>query len=253
MIDRQTATSQTMHRDLLAVIVPVKSIGIAELDRLTALALKAPDLEVIAVGNIVAEPAQGPSNLRCIDVACRIYPAMNLGAERARASYLLFMGIDDELLADNIARIVAGLAALEAPLVVLPFRVGHRLVNQRPVHGRPRSFHHQGVLFRRDALLAAGGYSDRYRLHSDLDLMLRMQRGATPASLAFPLVKFSKGGMSTSGRHAIDSIREFFAIYARQGVSRLTPSFVYSIALLVWYRVRFLLSPRPRNSVESRP
>jgi hypothetical protein len=250
MIDRQTPPSQALPRDLLAVIVPVKSLGVAELDRLVTLASRAPDLQVIAVGSVAVDVSQAPSNLHCLDVACKIYAAMNIGAEHARATYLLFMGIDDELLADNVPPVVAGLVAVHAALVVLPFCVGSRLVNQRPAQ-RPRSFHHQGVLFRRDALLAAGGYSDQYRLHSDLDLMLRMQRTATPVALALPLVRFSKGGMSTSGRHALDSIREFFAIFARQGVSRLTPSFLFSIALLMLYRVRFLLS-RSHDSVESR-
>jgi hypothetical protein len=118
--------------------------------------------------------------------------------------------------------------------------VGTRLVHQAP-SPRLRSFHHQGVLFDRQHLLNVGGYSDRYRLHSDLDLMFRLQRVANVRSVPIPLVVFSKGGMTTSGRHAVDSIREISRIYHVHDVSRWAFGFAFSVALLAWYRVRFLL------------
>lgn len=224
---------------LLAIVIPVKSIGEQELTRLNALGTSVPQVRIVAVGELSAVARPVP-NLRVLDVACSLYAAMNVGSEHADARYLLFMGADDVLLAENIPGTLAQLEEMRQSLVVLPFRVGEREVKQRPAR-KPRSFHHQGVLFERETLLASGGYSDRYRLHSDLDLMLRIQRHGSIAALDRPLVSFSKGGMSTSGRHAMTSIREFFAIYGEHRASRLSGSFAFSIALLLWYRVRFVV------------
>jgi hypothetical protein len=219
--------------------VPVKTIGPGELDVLVRTAERVPTVQIVAVGRLVAT-ANPPANLVIVDRDCPIYSAMNIGAETATSDYLLFMGIDDVLLVENVPHALLEIqAARRASLFVMPFSVGSRLVVQRAVAGRIRAFHHQGVLFERAALLREGGYSDRFRLHADLELMLRLQRQDTPTTLSRPLVRFSKGGMSTSGRHAITSIREFFAIYSEQRVSKLTGSFLFHIALLIWYRLHF--------------
>jgi hypothetical protein len=235
-----------MMNPSLSVIIPVKDLGSHEAAVLEKLARDAPLLNVICVGRLHADIPIVPTNLRTIASDCTLYEAMTRGAREASSDYLLFMGIDDVLIAANVADVVAGLRDVQnAAMVILPFQVGRRLVRQRATVGRLRSFHHQGVLFHRRTLLDLGGYDASYRLHSDLDLMFRMQRGGSVKSLGYALVVFSKGGASTSGRNSITSIREFSAIYRKHGVSRLVPSYAFSLALLIWYRIKYLCT-RPR-------
>jgi hypothetical protein len=226
----------------LSIIVPVKEMLAEEMTRLTHLASSMPPIDVIAVGKVSIALPREVDNLKILDRSCSIYEAMNLGAAASAADYLLFMGIDDELIVQNAAKIVAELQPGESTsLIILPFVVGRRLVKQGPTPRRLRAFHHQGVLFHRETLLRAGGYGLRYRLHSDLDLMLRIQRQGTTRGVVWPLVRFAKGGATTSGRHSVESIKEFFAIYRDHELSCMRFDFAFSVALLVWYRIRFLL------------
>jgi hypothetical protein len=224
----------------LSLVIPVKDIGAAELARLTGMACAAGALEVVVVGKLSARHTGVPANLKLIDHDCRIYDAMNLGARSAQSRYTLFMGIDDALIESNVGRVIEELSAIQSDLVILPFRVETRLVAQSFTNSRLTAFHHQGVLFHRERLLEAGGYDQSYALHADLDLMFRMQRTGRIATIGLPLVRFSKGGMTTSGRHSYDSIRQFGAIYAAHRVSRLSFQFVFSVALLLLYRLRFV-------------
>jgi hypothetical protein len=230
---------------LLGVVVPVKSIDAAALDILRESARAAQAVEFTAVGDALVECSGLPANLKIVRAQCNLYEAMNAGLERATAAYLLFMGIDDRLIAKNVPAVLAGLTALPpSPLVALPFVQNGRTIRLAPPRRGLRAFHHQGVLFRRTQALQLDGYSLRYRLHSDLDLMFRMQRLGPAGWIDVPLVVFALGGMTTSGRNSRQSMREFNQIYRAHGASRLSPGYLVSIAYLAWFRIRFLLVDR---------
>lgn len=226
---------------LLGIVIPVKSIDSQAQEALALVADRFPQVEVLAVGQLSASRSILPSNLQIIDSVCSIYEAMNKGVLLSNAKYLLFMGIDDTLIADSVLPIIETLARIEASLVVLPFMVGARRVDQQ-ASSRTESFHHQGMLFRRSTILELKGYRTDYLLHSDLDLMYRIQKTGTVANISIPLVVFSKGGATTSGRNAWRSISEINRIYRANDVTRFSKNFVFSIALLVLYRVKWVLS-----------
>jgi len=225
----------------LGVVIPVKLIDGEALSTLTSIAESAPALRFVAVGEVQAPKLSLPCNLQILDKDCSIYEAMNEGTRELNTDYLLFMGIDDELLAANADRIIAHLHEVgDASLVVLPFMVGRRLVRQKATSCRRRSFHHQGVLFARQKVMQLGGYSTQYRLHSDLDLMFRIQSCGTVASIDWPLVNFSTSGLTTSGRHASVSIVEFWRIYRANRIRRWSAQFAISVSIAAWYGLRYV-------------
>jgi hypothetical protein len=228
-----------MPQPTIGVVIPVKDFDASSLSLLSALARKAPQLKFIAVGR-VQTPVSESSNLRVVDLQCSIYEAMNVGTEKSTSDYLLYMGIDDRLLFENVDAVLNQLSTIDASLIVLPFMVGRRLVLQAPRTGLA-SFHHQGLLFNRHAVRKLGSYSTSYRLHSDLDLMFKVQKVGTVAAVSLPLVSFSKGGVTTTGRYALISMREITAIYRHNKVSRWCFEYAYSIALLCWYYARWLV------------
>lgn len=225
----------------LGVVIPVKEIDGPSFTALKSLAASAPNLSFVAVGKVTIDETT-PHNLKIVDIDCGIYQAMNIGVAESRAKYLLFMGIDDRLIWENVEKVLDQLRHVASPsLVVLPFMVGSRLVSQKVVPGERRSFHHQGVLFEREKILHLKGYSTQYRLHSDLDLMFRIQSLGSTGVINCPLVIFSTTGVTTSGRLAEVSIAEFWKIYGANGISRLSVQLAASMALAAWYGVRYRL------------
>lgn len=235
-----------LHADCqseLAAVVPVRDIDPAALSILVGWANDAPVLRIVAVGRVSTAVVGLPHNLSIIDSDADLYGAMNEGTNAARSRFLLFVGVDDRLIVDNVAAAIAALGVVpnDTPLVVLPFRLGRRQRILKPVNGRLVAFHHQGVLFNRDALLGIGGYSRQYRMHADLDAMFTLQKHAAARLIKVPLVEFRMGGMSTSGKNAAQSFREITEIYKAHGVSRLETIYVVSMGYLMLHRVRYLL------------
>lgn len=231
----------------LGVVVPIKAIDAAAIEILAANARAAAELEFIAVGKLVSGDPEPLPNLAIVDFEGGLYEAMNAGLAQAMSDYLLFMGIDDRLLAQNVPQAIEQLAgAPRSPLIALPYVFNHREYRLKPVGTSRSAFHHQGVLFDRLTALRLGGYATQYRLHADLDLMFRMQAGETAAWIGVPLVEFRTGGLTTSGESSLESIREINRIYRLHGVSRLDRMFFFSVVNLTFYGLRYLLQPRSR-------
>ncbi len=227
----------------LGVVVPVRLLDAAAFCVLAANARSAPGLEFVAVGDVAPAERDMPANLRIIGAQCGLYEAMNLGLEAASADYLLFMGLDDRLIIDNVPRAAGQLAgAPRLPLFALPYVYGGRQYRLKPRGAAPCAYHHQGVLFDRITALRLGGYAAQYRLHADLDLMLRMQQAGPAGWIDVALVEFRPGGMTTTGEHSLESIREINRIYKAHGVSRIDRMYFFSMANLSWFWLRRRLS-----------
>jgi len=220
----------------LGVVVPARLLDAAAFGILAANARAAPGLECIAVGDIAHAQGDMPANLKLIGAQCGLYEAMNLGLEAASADYLLFMGLDDRLILENVPRAIEHLAGVpRAPLIALPYFYGARQYRLKPRGATPCAYHHQGVLFDRITALRLGGYAAQYRLHADLDLMFRMQQAGPARWIDVALVEFRSGGMTTTGEHSVESIREINRIYKAHGVSRIDRMYFFSMVNLSWF------------------
>lgn len=223
----------------LGVVVPVRLLDDAAFGILAAGARAVPGLEFIAVGDIAHAQGDVPANLTLIGARCGLYEAMNLGLEAASADYLLFMGLDDRLIIENVPHAVEHLAVVpRAPLVALPYVYGARQYRLKPRGATPCAFHHQGVLFDRVTASQLGGYALQYRLHADLDLMFRMQQAGPAGWIDVALVEFRSGGMTTTGERSLESIREINRIYTAHGVSRIDRMYFFSMVNLSWFWLR---------------
>lgn len=226
----------------ISIVVPVKAICRRESDALVLIASGSPALELVAVGRLEVQINHAPANLRIVNEDLALYSAMNLGLRIATGRYVLFMGIDDELLHENVLFVADKLRALDgAAIVALPVMIGHRLVANRPSARGPVPLHHQGVLFSREHAVALGGYSNEWDIHSDLDLMLRIQRSVRAQWIATPLIRFAKGGMSTSGLNAWQSMWEINDIFSRHRLKRGNFEFLSMMLRLLLYRLRYIL------------
>jgi len=223
----------------LGVVVPVRLLDDSAFRILAANARAAPQLEFIAVGKVAPADRDMPANLRIVEAQCGLYEAMNLGLAAAGSDYLLFMGVDDWLITQNVPRAAEQLdRAPRLPLFALPYVYGGRRYRLKPRGAAPCAYHHQGVLFDRIAALRLGGYAAQYRLHADLDLMFRMQQAGPAGWIDVALVEFRSGGMTTTGEHSLESIREINRIYKANGVSRIDRMYFFSMVNLTWFWLR---------------
>ena len=239
-MNQSTIASGDAAAPWLSVVIPVKAIGQPEADALARAACRNPMVEFVVVGPLNALIMNTLPNLRLVEQEVDLYSAMNIGLISCTGRHVLFMGVDDELLEENVQLVLEELRSIDATLLVaLPVMVGSRLVGNRPSRHGPSALHHQGVLFPREETYANGGYSDEWRLHSDLDLMVRMQKTRRVQWIGRPLVRFSKGGMTTSGRYAWQSMRELNDIYERHDLARVNVGYSMMMLRLVWYRARY--------------
>ncbi|MDP8983083.1 MAG: glycosyltransferase [Acidobacteriota bacterium] len=142
-------------------------------------------------------------------------PTLNEGLRRAQADLIVRMDQDDESLPQRIElqlaymRDHAGVAVAGSHVYhMAKRRQGDRLVRVPVQHDDilsvlPSSncFYHASVIFRKEAVLDAGGYNLAYKNAEDYDLWLRLSRKHRLANLDVPLLRyrFSTGGM-TLGR-----------------------------------------------------
>ncbi len=171
-----------------------------------------------------------------------LYEAMNKGILASTGKYIFFSGTDDQIIQNSLNKIFVELNKItKKTLVVLPVVI-NKLKTIYPNLDQPIPIpHHQGCLFHLDALKQLALYSLDYKIHSDFELMQRYIKEFDIFYISVPLCNFSKGGKSTSGKNAFQSIKELLSIYFKYGGSWyskkwllfiLRPSYYYFLSLL---------------------
>jgi glycosyltransferase involved in cell wall biosynthesis len=127
--------------------------------------------------------------------------------EQARGELIARMDADDVSLADRFERqagylrehpdcVIVGSPALVIdpdgdPICIWFTETNHEILDAHNLLGnRGTSLCHPSVMMRRSDVLAAGNYSQQYRIGEDLDLFLKLGERGLLANLADPLLKY---------------------------------------------------------------
>lgn len=231
----------------LSVVLPVYNAAPflqMALDSLTAQTFS--DFELIAVDDgstdsslqILRRQAARDSRLRVTSRAnTGIVGALNDGLAGARAPFIARMDADDAAAPERFARQLArfeaepGLVALGSAVTFMdaagysvqscPRLLAHAEIEQALLAGDGGALIHPAVMFRADAVRAAGGYrvfQPEAQYYEDLDLFLRLARLGVLANLAEPLLRYRVHAGSINftrdaGRHEVKLavLREAYA------------------------------------------
>lgn len=184
-------------------------------------------------GTLITEPDHG------------IYDAMNKGIAAARGDWVLFLGADDRLAADNVLAAAGRQLQAEAPAVLAGtarFDDG-RLYAASPGTALRRNFvHHQATFYRRELFQKHGAFDLSLRIQADYDFNLRLLRaGVTFTPLPLLISNCASGGVSDAGHWA--NYREEITVRHRHFPAwRCAPWDAASVVR--WLRKQFVRSSR---------
>jgi len=167
-----------------------------------------------------------------------IYDAMNKGLVLAKGQYVYFMGSDDRLIKNSLIRIFNGTLIKTDKLIALPVAINSVTNLVYPAIEFPVSVvHHQGAIFNLLNLKQIGLYSNKYKFHSDFDLMCKYVSKYGVQYLDNPICIFRKGGASTSGANAVRSMKELLYIYFINSGKILSTKWIMFIVRPLYYFV----------------
>ena len=168
-----------------------------------------------------------------------IYAAMNIGLSKATGTYVYFLNSGDELLAEVLSQVLAASTECTAPWLIGQVEVesitGARVTTpewnfaaeQKALFARGIFAPHQGTFARTDALRAAGGFNENFRIAADYAAFLKLTLISAPIMLPFTIARFYEGGLSTQKWQ--DSFKEFHqarvSILAPHGMSAVAERF----------------------------
>ena len=190
-----------------------------------------------------------------------ISDALNLGLRHARAPYVARIDGDDRMMPQRLA---ARAAILDAQPDVVLVGCAYQTIDEwgqylgtSPPSGTHEAvlyflnFHsavaHGSVMFRRDDVLAIGGYSTEFPSSEDYDLWTRLLRRGRVVSL--PLIGFQqrRHGAQSAARYADFKRRNWHGLMApllrRQLGRDVTPAEIDAL-ITVW---QFVRGPRPHR------
>jgi SAM-dependent methyltransferase len=163
-------------RDTLLSLVEISNLNI---EHLTVLPIE--DHDSISLWR---EICNGKSNFRMLHDHNRgVYQAMNLGAAKARGKYLVFWNSGERLTSHReVIKLVETLEISESPQVItqgliewIPNHQQNEETYQRFISDDPRGFiSHQTYFIQREVFNSLSGFSLKYKVVADTELILRM-------------------------------------------------------------------------------
>ena len=191
-----------------------------------------------------------------------LYDAMNKGVALATGQIVGFLNADDALAApDTIARIVGAMQKNDAELAFGDVEIYAADGNLRRVY-RANGFQperissgilppHPSVYAATELMRKAGGFDTSFRIAADFDLLIRIFKRFSPATVYIPatIVRMRSGGVSSRGLSSYSTIsKELIAACERNGVrpNRVaihTRVFRKGLEVAAGYRMRARRSP----------
>lgn len=167
-----------------------------------------------------------------------IYDAMNKGIKMASGEYAFFMGSDDYIIEGSLEKLAYQINNKKYDnLIALPVKIAEKKHLSYPIiNDNLCIVHHQGAIFNCD-LLKKFFYSNKYKIHSDFDLITRYIKNYGIKYVDIPICTFSKGGKSTNGKDVFISIKELFDIFTSNGGNILSINFLKLIIRPLYYYI----------------
>jgi glycosyltransferase involved in cell wall biosynthesis len=168
-----------------------------------------------------------------------IYDAMNKGVGISLGKYVFFMGADDRVSPNGMKELMDFLQIdMRSDLVAFPVLLRGSKIVKPDLNRETPILHHQGFLMSRKLIQVMGGFTLDYKVHSDYDLMLRAYSMSSCDYFHEPICIFESGGVSTSGKNCLTSIKELLTIYFRRGGSVFDFQWCFFILRPLYYFLR---------------
>lgn len=165
-----------------------------------------------------------------------IYDAMNKGIKHCNGDYIFFLGADDRLMKNAIESILKKLHfTIKNELIALPVCIDNYRIAKPDITIPVPVIHHQGALFNTSNIKSLSGFSSKYKIHADFDLMSAYIIKYGFKYINQPLCIFYKGGTSTNGQNTFLSIKELLTIYFQYNGKLFSSKWIILIARPLFY------------------
>ena len=191
-----------------------------------------------------------------------VYPAMNVGLQRAGSTYLHFLTAGDVFHDNRVLARIREVCSAEPVWMFGPVDIidetGKHTTTPPWNYGREKARmfarghfpQHQGTVVRRDVLLQVGGFPSNYRIAADYATFLRLSQLADPVLLDFVVADFHTGGLSSvAWRESFDEFhRARLEVLQPRGTARIVEMWDYATHLAKVGLYREMLEPLRRRA-----
>lgn len=191
-----------------------------------------------------------------------VYPAMNLGLQRASGTYLHFLTAGDVFHDSRVLARIRDVCTAEPVWMFGPVDIidetGKDTTTPPWDYARQKARlfarghfpQHQGTVVRRDLLLRIGGFPSNYRIAADYAAFLRLSQLASPVLLDFVVADFHTGGLSSvAWRESFDEFhRARLEVLRPRGIARIVEMWDYNTQLAKVGLYRGALEPLRRRA-----
>lgn len=184
-------------------------------------------------------------NISVVFQDSNVYEAMNIGTLHSSSKYLIFLGVDDALIQNDLIELLNFLDTTNAPMVLGKVRM-HNNHTKKTIEPKlkkfPAAYHHQSILFNKNFISRNKiKYDYKYKIHSDFDfiqkIIISMKTDESVQTVDLSVALVRAGGMSSSGRHFRTSLIEIFTILKKyKGLMRLESLIIFT--RIIFYFIR---------------